>query len=562
MQARKPMRLTNSEDGGTPKHVWHGGCVTSDMEPGVLADGKRIMSPCAAHARRGRMRVFVALAASACSPITPLRGPPPATGVPAWRAPSPAPATPSDEEISTGVRTSLERDPGVDRANIRVKTTEGIVELTGSVGDLLSKQRAVRVAELVKGVRAVSDQLGLVLIERSDPDVASDVRHALQTDASTASLKITSTVDRETVTLSGQVNMYQERKMAERLAEGVKGVRDVNNEIRVQLGSRPDDPEIAANVRSRLRWDMLVEDRLLSVSVHDGQVTLAGSVGNAAERRRAAVDSWVWGVRFVDDSLVRVPRHPAKHDFIRREAAASDTEIQDAVLDVLAYDPRVSAADVRVAVQGGFVTLRGSVGTPRAKAIAEALAKQTMGVIQVINELAVTPIARVPDAVIQSYARHSIDYDPYLNRFDIGVRADHGTVTLTGTVDTTFDRAQATDLVGRLQGVKNVDNDVVVRRPEVGHVHDPLLDPYDPYGETWRYPPEVGPRADAEIERDIRSKLDQNPLVHAADIHLTVRNGDAILRGTVGSFAETQLAAETAFQGGARTVRNELEIRH
>ena len=54
-----------------------------------------------------------------------------------------------------------------------------------------------------------------------------------------------------------------------------------------------------------------------------------------------------------------------------------------------ATDETISFIDV--AVSNGIVTLTGEVGGPKAKAKAEALAKQAPGVVAVVNQLAVAP---------------------------------------------------------------------------------------------------------------------------------------------------------------------------
>lgn len=490
------------------------------------------------------------------------------TGSPMYRAapPKPPPAAPAvrltDAEIARAVENALGRSAGIDAKSIRVATTEGVVELTGTVRDLLSKRRAARLVEGVKGVRAVSDQIVLTLPARADEELSRDIKSVLAIKAAPDASDIEVTADNGAVTLGGRVKTYQERVLAERLAEGVRGVREVKNAIDVDNEVKLTDVELAANVRHRLQWDALVNDGLLTVEVENGRVVLGGYVASASERRRAALDAWVVGVKSVDDSGIQVAWWARTEDFMRhKRAAKSATEIQDAVQDAMAYDPRVSAVDVYVDVLGQLVTLRGSVGTPQARSVAEELARNTVGVREVQNDLKVVPKTSVADPVIEQYVRTVLMYDPYLYASDISVHADRGAVTLTGSVETAFERAQATDLASTVIGVKNVDNNLSIRKPETAYIYDPRLDPYEPFVTSRRYTPERASRGDADVTQSIREELAWSPNVDADHIQVSVDKGTATLKGIVGSFAERREATDEAYEGGALVVKNQLEIR-
>lgn len=75
----------------------------------------------------------------------------------------------SDADIAAAVESELRTDPAVSANLIDVATLSGVVTLSGRVPNLLSRQRAVRIAESVKGVRAVVNTLQVVPPLRSDP---------------------------------------------------------------------------------------------------------------------------------------------------------------------------------------------------------------------------------------------------------------------------------------------------------------------------------------------------------------------------------------------------------
>jgi hypothetical protein len=72
----------------------------------------------------------------------------------------------------------------------------------------------------------------------------------------------------------------------------------------------------------------------------------------------------------------------------------TDDQIQQRVEDALDWaDPSVDGSRIGVTVDGGVVTLRGSVDTRSQKATAERVAMLVRGVNAVVNGLAVRPVA-------------------------------------------------------------------------------------------------------------------------------------------------------------------------
>jgi osmotically-inducible protein OsmY len=347
-------------------------------------------------------------------------------------APSARPQpVPSDDSITAAVNRALTLDPGVSESGIQAATTDGIVELTGTAPNLLTKKRAARIVEAIRGVRAVSDRTTVAVYSRRDSEILRDVKAALLTNAAADSYEIDERVEDGRVTLNGTVQSFQEQQMAGRLAEGVLGVRDVNNLVQVKHGVRRTDSEVAADVLSRLRWDALVNDGSIDVAVHDGYVALTGKVASPAEKRRAVVDAWVLGTANVDDSALKVVVDGKERDYFRRKVfLRSDADVAKAVETAAAYDPRVSAARLRVSVDHGRATLQGSVNSVAAMFAAEDLARHTIGVTSVRNELSVEVSPRRSDADVERAVRGALLRDPYTYSQPITVHAKAGKVTL------------------------------------------------------------------------------------------------------------------------------------
>jgi len=163
----------------------------------------------------------------------------------------------TDRTISDAVEDEILLDPAVSHERIDVGTDEGIVTLTGSVDNLLAKERAARIAETVKGVRAVVNRINVLPpLLKTDSEIKDDALYALNNDSATESFEIKLSVDDGEVILTGTVDSWPERTLAEKVVKGVSGVRGVRNELMVDYrDSRPDDQIKAEILRRVPEWE-------------------------------------------------------------------------------------------------------------------------------------------------------------------------------------------------------------------------------------------------------------------------------------------------------------------
>lgn len=293
----------------------------------------------------------------------------------------------TDQAISDKIEDELMFDPGVTSTKIDLSTSNGVVTLTGDVTNILAKERAKRIAEAIKGVRAVVNRINVEPTPtRSDAQVQRDVRSALLIDPATDSYEIAATVLNGEVTLTGAVDSYQERELVNTVAKGVRGVTAIDSQIDVDYKIERPDREIKREVEQALRWNTHVDDDAINVSVNDGKVSLSGIVGSASEKRMAEMDAWVAGVTSVNMPKLSVEEW-ARDDKFRGDkyVIKSSDELRNAVEDALLYDPRVMSFNVDVDVDGSLVTLRGKVDNLKAKRAAEKDAKNTVGVSSAIT---------------------------------------------------------------------------------------------------------------------------------------------------------------------------------
>ncbi|MCF8129717.1 MAG: BON domain-containing protein, partial [Deltaproteobacteria bacterium] len=155
----------------------------------------------------------------------------------------------NDADITDAVEDQLYRDRAVASQKIDVVTANGVVTLKGSVDNLLARERAARIAGIVKGVRSVVNRIIVYpAILRIDQQIRIDVHDALLSDPATDSSEIEIKVDDKTVILTGQVSSWREKMLCGKVAKRVKGVKALKNKLYVVKSKIWFDREIEAEI--------------------------------------------------------------------------------------------------------------------------------------------------------------------------------------------------------------------------------------------------------------------------------------------------------------------------
>jgi hyperosmotically inducible protein len=148
----------------------------------------------------------------------------------------------TDMGITANVKAKLAGDEIVKASQIDVKTTDGIVTLTGDVDSEKVKERAIELAKATTGVASVIDMIAARTAsgngnapepERTigekvtDTGITMSVKGRLLDDPLVKGLGIDVDTRDGVVFLTGSVGSDAERQKAVQLAKDTKGVRDV-----------------------------------------------------------------------------------------------------------------------------------------------------------------------------------------------------------------------------------------------------------------------------------------------------------------------------------------------
>lgn len=143
----------------------------------------------------------------------------------------------------------------------------------------------------------------------------------------------------------------------------------------------------------------------------------------------------------------------------------TDEELETAVTQALKDDPRVAAADLKVHVCGGVVSLTGNVSSWGVKMAAQEAARLVPGSRDVRNgiDFRMGEGARLTDADVARAVRQALELELPALAPGILCTVSAGWVTLEGAVDHWKERGDVERAVRRLPSVLSVANQVEVR---------------------------------------------------------------------------------------------------
>ena len=252
-------------------------------------------------------------------------------------------------------------------------------------------------------------------------------------------------------------------------------------------------------------------------------------------------------------------------DELRTAAAAAGERLADSWLTTKVQaqffaDDDIKARRIDVTTRDGVVTLRGSVESDQVRRLATQIARNTDGVREVQDQLAVgqpgtasTPASSAvattgsaPDAVrppetaaaqgvtndqrIVTNIQAKYFLDESVKSRDIDVESRNGVVTVRGRVGSDSERAQALILARMADGVQRVEDGLTV---------DASLAPPETIGtagttaEQGSVTTPTPPSADGSLETSLRQRLSSDTTLADSQIEVSVKDGVVLVQGTV-----------------------------
>jgi osmotically-inducible protein OsmY len=213
----------------------------------------------------------------------------------------------------------------------------------------------------------------------------------------------------------------------------------------------------------------------------------------------------------------------------------SDSDLQQNVTDELFWDPKVDSGEIAVGADDGKITLRGTVGSLRAKLEAKKAAERVYGVISVDNKLDVKLLndEKRGDAELRGDVLQALMLDSLVPS-TVDAKVDDGYITLTGTADWQYQRDEAEYVASNIVGAFDVLDEIELSEP--------------------------GPSAH-DVKESIKSAFKRNAKLDADYLDVSTSNGSVTVKGTVTSWAEHDEAIDAAWAApGVTSVNDKITV--
>jgi osmotically-inducible protein OsmY len=210
--------------------------------------------------------------------------------------------------------------------------------------------------------------------------------------------------------------------------------------------------ELQKDVQNAIKWEPLLHAAEIGVTAKDGVVSLTGVVDCYAKKMEAEnAAKKVIGVKALVEKIeVSLP-----HAWAR-----TNGEIADEVLAALKANWTVPNDKVMVKVEDGWITLEGELPWNFQKEAAKKTVNYLLGVKGVTNNITIK--SNTNEALEKADVEAAIGRSWTVDDRDIVVSVSGTTVTLSGTVNSWYQRDEAARIAWNTPGIWHVKNELAV----------------------------------------------------------------------------------------------------
>lgn len=213
----------------------------------------------------------------------------------------------------------------------------------------------------------------------------------------------------------------------------------------------------------------------------------------------------------------------------------TDKQLQQSVIDELAWEPSVTSEHIGVTAREGVITLSGHVPSYWEKRAAQTAASRVKGVKAVVEEIEVKLFGGNiwADEKIAEQALLNLASDSAVPKDRVKLTVEKGWVHLIGDVDWNYQKTAADFAVHRLTGVLGVMNEIKIK---------PHVQAY-------------------EVREKIEKALKRVAAFDAQHISINIDGGKVTLGGKLNNWYERNLAETAAWSvPGVTQVQDKISL--
>ncbi|TKT86532.1 BON domain-containing protein [Dyadobacter frigoris] len=211
--------------------------------------------------------------------------------------------------------------------------------------------------------------------------------------------------------------------------------------------------DLQKDVQDAIKWEPLLKAAEIGVTVKDGVVTLSGTVDSYAKKLEAeAAAKKVSGVKVVVEQI-EIKTYSNLYD-------RDDNDLANEVLNAYKWNWEIPNDKVKVKVENGWITLEGELSWNYQREAAKRLIKNLIGIKGVTNLITIK--SETHDEIEKMGIESALTRNWSIREQDIHVKVDGTKVTLTGNVESWYQKEEAGRIAWNAPGVVTVDNELLV----------------------------------------------------------------------------------------------------
>lgn len=211
--------------------------------------------------------------------------------------------------------------------------------------------------------------------------------------------------------------------------------------------------ELQRAVLDAIKWEPLLNAAEIGVTAKDGVVTLTGVVNSFAKKAEAEMAAKkVVGVKAVVEKI----ELKFATDWVKKD----DNDIANEVINAIRWNWKIPNDKVKIKVENGWITLNGELTWNFQREALEKSVKDLLGVTGVTNNITIK--AESHDKIEKTKIIEALNRNWSINTKNIDVNVNGTKVTLSGSVNSWYQKDEAERIAWNTPGIWSLDNKLTV----------------------------------------------------------------------------------------------------